>query len=92
MQINADIDQHNVHIDPDDYTSTTLSLTFDSGTTTQEIDIPITDDNIYELDTETFTADLELVTPDDDVQIMPPKATVFIFDDDRKLLPCYTAV
>ena len=39
----------------------------------------------HELDTETFTADLELVTSDDGVQINPPGATIFISDDDSKL-------
>ena len=62
--------------------STSLQLTFGPGKTTQNISIPITDDNVYEPNTEEFVAGLVLVTPGVDVQVIPSEATIKIADND----------
>ena len=69
-------------VDSEDYTSTTTLLTFGPGVTFIDVPIPITNDNVYEPDSEEFLALLNLVTTGVDVEVRPDEATVQITDDD----------
>ena len=62
-----------------DYTSVTRGLTFNSGTTTQTVMVPIVGDNVVE-STESFT--VSLTSADSAVTLSPSTTTVTILDDD----------
>ena len=62
-----------------DYTSVSMDLTFNSGTTTQTVMIPIIGDNVVE-STESFT--VSLTSADSAVTLNPSTTTVTILDDD----------
>ena len=64
---------------PSDYTSVSMDLTFNSGTTNQTVMIPIVGDNVVE-STESFT--VSLTTGDSAVTLNPSTTTVTIQDDD----------
>ena len=66
-----------------DYTSVSMDLTFNSGTTTQTVMIPIVGDNVVE-STESFT--VSLTSADSAVTLNPSTTTVTIQDDDSKFL------
>ena len=66
---------------PSDYTSVTMDLTFDNGTTNQTVMIPIVGDNVVE-STESFTVSLTSV--DSAVNLNPSTTTVTIQNDDSK--------
>ena len=68
---------------PSDYTSVTRGLTFNSGTTTQTVMVPIVGDNVVE-STESFT--VSLTSADSAVTLSPSTTTVTIQDDDGKFL------
>jgi len=59
-----------------------MDLTFNSGTTTQTVMIPIIGDNVVE-STESFT--VSLTTGDGAVNLSPQTTTVNIQDDDSKI-------
>ena len=63
-----------------DFTDTPRLLVFNAGALTQDVMIPITDDNIVEA-VETFIASLTLTTdPDQRVDLAPPEADISILD------------
>ena len=64
---------------PSDYTTVSMDLTFNSGTTTQTMMIPIIGDNVVE-STESFT--VSLTSADSAVTLSPSTTTVTIEDDD----------
>ncbi len=72
-----------------DYSSVTRTLTFPSADSEFFVDVPITNDNLFE-NTESFTAKIDQSTPDSDVSIPDATsvATVMILNDDRKCHSC----
>ena len=66
-----------------DYTTVSMDLTFNSGTTTQTVMIPILGDNVVE-STESFT--VSLTSADSAITLNPSTTTVTIQDDDSKFL------
>ena len=68
-----------------DYTTVSMDLTFNSGTTNQTVMIPITGDNVVE-STESFT--MSLTTADSAVTLNPSTTTVTIRDDDDSKFWC----
>ena len=66
---------------PSDYTSVSMELTFNSGTTTETVMIPIVGDDVVE-STESFT--VSLTTGDSAVNLSPQTTTVTIQNDDSK--------
>ena len=68
---------------PSDYTTVSMDLTFNSGTTNQTVMIPIIGDNVVE-STESFT--VSLTSADSAVILNPSTTTVTIQDDDGKFL------
>ena len=66
-----------------DYTTVSIDLTFNSGTTTQTVMIPIIGDNVVE-STESFT--VSLTSADSAVTLNPSTTTVTIQNDDSKFL------
>ena len=66
-----------------DYTTVSMDLTFNSGTTTQTVMIPIVGDNVVE-STESFT--VSLTSADGAVTLNPSTTTVTIQNDDSKFL------
>ena len=72
--------------DPADYTSTTTRLTFGPDVTFIDVPIPITNDNVYEPDSEGFLALLNLVTTGVDVEVRPDEAMVLIIDEDGEYM------
>ena len=66
---------------PDDYTATTVELSFDADTNRSCVNIPIDDDNFFE-DMENFTVSLN--SSDPDVTLVPDTAVVTITDDDSE--------
>ena len=62
-----------------DYTTVSVDLTFNSGTTTQTVMIPIIGDNMVE-NTESFT--VSLTSADSAVILNPSTTTVTVQDDD----------
>ena len=65
-----------------DYTTVSMELTFNAGTTNQTVMIPITGDTVEE-GTESFT--VSLVSADSAVILNPSTTTVTIEDDDSEL-------
>ena len=65
-----------------DYTSVTMVLTFNAGTATQTVMIPIIGNNVVE-GTESFTVSLR--TRDSAVMLIPHTTTVTIQDDDSEI-------
>ena len=68
-----------------DYTTVSMDLTFNSGTTTQTVMIPIIGDNVVE-STESFT--VSLTSADSAVTLNPSISTVTIQDDDDSKFWC----
>ena len=69
-----------------DYGSGPYTVTFPAGTTTVPLDIPINDDDIYEIN-ENFTLTINSSSLPTGVTVgNPGQATVTIVDDDRKLI------
>ena len=64
-----------------DYTTVSMDLTFNAGTTTRTVMIPITGDTVVE-STESFT--VSLTTGDSAVMLSPSTTTVTIQNDDSK--------
>ena len=62
-----------------DYTTVSMDLTFNSGTTAQTVMIPIIGDNMME-STESFT--VSLTSADSGVILNPSTTTVTVQDDD----------
>ena len=62
-----------------DYTTVSMDLTFNSGTTTQTVMIPIIGDNMME-STKSFT--VSLTSADSAVILNPSTTTVTVQDDD----------
>ena len=62
-----------------DYTTVSVDLTFNSGTTTHTVMIPIIGDNVVE-STESFT--VSLTSADSAVTLNPSTTTVTVQDDD----------
>ena len=67
-----------------DYQSVNQTLTFSPTNTTITISVPILDDQVDE-DREFFIVKLALVNEQQNVQIQPDEATVFVEDNDGKL-------
>ena len=65
-----------------DYTTVSMDLTFNAGSTNQTVMIPITGDTVVE-STESFT--VSLTTGDSALTLNPSITTVTIEDDDSKL-------
>ena len=65
-----------------DYTTVTMDLTFNAGTTNQTVMISITGDTVVE-STESFT--VSLTTGDSAVTLNPSTTTVTTEDDDSKI-------
>ena len=65
-----------------DYTTVSMDLTFNAGTTNQTVMIPITGDTVVE-STESFT--VSLTTGDSAVTLNPSTTTVTTEDDDSKI-------
>ena len=63
-----------------DYTATSGTLTFAPGELTKTINIPITNDNLFENGNETFN--LTLSNPTNSAILSTATATIIIFDDD----------
>ena len=72
--------------DPADYTSTTTLLTFAPERIFVDVPITITDDTVYEPDSEEFLALLNLVTTGVDVIVRPDEAMVLIIDEDGEYM------
>ena len=77
---------HSIYVTSDgqDYTGGDYSVIFPAGSTKENFGIPITDDNIFELD-ETFFLTLVIPQPAQDIGVMrgdPFMATVTIIDDE----------
>ena len=70
---------------PGDYTSVTRQLSFSSSATEFNVSVPIINDNLTEL-TESFLANLRLVSAVGNVNVTPSRATVYIQNDDGELL------
>ena len=64
---------------PSDYTSVSMDLTFNSGTTARTVMIPIVGDNMVE-STESFT--VSLTSADSAVTLNPSTTTITIQNDD----------
>ena len=64
-----------------DYTTVSMDLTFNAGSTNQTVMIPITGDTVVE-STESFT--VSLTTGDSAVTLNPSTTTITIEDDDSK--------
>jgi hypothetical protein len=60
-------------------------MTFSSEVTEVNVTVMIVDDAVNEM-REQFTANLQLITSDANVNINPNVTTIFIEDDDRKLM------
>ena len=73
-------------LDPEDYMSTSILLTFGPDTTTTQVSISIVDDGVYEpAPAERLFGTLGLLTSDVAVVIRPAQADIFIEDNDCKL-------
>ena len=72
-----------------DYQSVNQTLTFSPINTTITISVPILDDQVDE-DQEFFIVKLVLVNEQQNVQVQPDEATVFVEDNDGKLSQCKT--
>ena len=68
----------------DDFTGDPITVTFESGDSVAEADVPITNDNVVE-DTEEFTA--LLTTSADNARIGEDTATVIILDNAGEEVP-----
>ena len=68
-----------------DYTTVSMDLTFNAGTTNQTVMIPIADDTVVE-STESFT--VSLMSVDSVVTLNPSTTSVTIQDDDSKISLC----
>ena len=68
-----------------DYTSLSMVLIFNSGTTSQTVTVATSTDTVIET-METFTLALE---NDDAVNVMPQSATVTITDQTSKYIHCH---
>ena len=68
----------------DDFTGDPITVTFESGDSVAEADVPITNDNVVE-DTEEFTA--VLTTSADNARIGEDTATVIILDNAGEEVP-----
>ena len=72
-----------------DYISGPYIVTFSAGMTRVPFNIPINNDEIYEIN-ENFTLTIDPSTLPTDVSVgSPGEATVTIVDDDRKLIYYY---
>ena len=67
-----------------DYTGVQEQLTFGPSVSEVQVSIPITDDIVYEPNTEQLGAQLTLATTGAAVDIVRPTATVDIVDNDSK--------
>ena len=66
-----------------DYTGVFQTITFLASETMRSVSVPITNDDVYELD-ETFTATISEVMDNPNVDITLETTTVTINDDDSK--------
>ena len=68
-----------------DYTAVTRTITFPASDSSFTVSVPITDDNLFELD-EFFTARISETVDNPSVDILPPgdETTVQITNDDSK--------
>ena len=71
-----------------DYTTVSMNLTFNAGTTTRTVMIPILGDNVEE-DNETFTLSLTNMAGETAVTLNPQTTTVTINNDDGKWCLCF---
>ena len=68
-----------------DFAPIDRTLTFSSEITEVNVTVMVVDDAVNEM-REQFTANLQLITSDANVIINPNVTTIFIEDDDRKLI------
>ena len=72
---------------PEDFSSVSTPLTFNSDVTNIQVQILIVDDSESE-SVENFLANLTMITDDVNVEIIPDQATIFITDNDGKNYYC----
>ena len=67
-----------------DYTSGPYTVTFPAGQTSATFDVPINDDNIYEVNEDFLLTIDETLLPTGVTRGSPGEATVTIVDNDRE--------